>query len=57
MFKMMFSLLWKNAYLPPKRAKRSKSWQSSWRKSTFLYIAVNWLIWFFFDISHKLRGY
>ena len=45
-FKMM-SLFWKNAYLPPKRIKRSKTGQSSLTKSTFLYIAQNWLIGFF----------
>ena len=35
-FKML-SFFWKNAFLPWKSAKRSKSGQSSWKKSTFLY--------------------
>ena len=59
-FKMMLSLFWKNAFLPPKRAKRSKSRYSSWTKSTFLYIAQNWLIGFFLIFCMKLeiiRGY
>ena len=46
-FKMTMSLFWSNAYLPPKRAKKSKSGQRSWTKATFLYIAQNWLIAFF----------
>ena len=49
-FKMMLSLLWKNAYLPPKRAKRRKSGQSSWAKSIFFVFTQSWLkrfFWFF----------
>ena len=34
-------------FLPRKRVKRSKNGQSSWTKSTFLYIAPYWLIRFF----------
>ena len=50
------SLLWKNAYLPPKRAKRSKSGRGIWEKSTFLYIAQNWLNRFFLISCIKLEG-
>ena len=56
----MFSLFWKNAYLPPKRAKMSKSGWSSWTNSTFFDIAQNWLIGFFLIFCMKLeiiRGY
>ena len=41
MFRMMLSLLWKNACLPRKGAKRSKSGRSSWEKSIFLDIVQN----------------
>ena len=52
----MISLFWKNAYLPPKWAKRSKSGRGSWTKSTFLYIAQNCLIRFFLIFCIKLEG-
>ena len=53
-FKTMLSFFCKNAVLPWKRVKRSKSGRSSWTKSTFLYIAPYWLIRFFWYFGWKI---
>ena len=53
-FKMMLSLFWKNAYFPQKGQNVEQKW--SWKKSTFLYIAQNWLIIYFLIFCIKLEG-
>ena len=55
-FKMMLLLFRKNAHFPKNRAKWSKSGQGSWKKSTFLYIAQNWLIIYFLIFCIKVEG-
>ena len=55
-FKMMMSFFWKNACLPQKRAKRSKSGWGSWKNKLFcILLKIGSLD--FVDILHKVRGH
>ena len=52
----MMSLFWKNAYMVPKRAKRSKSGWSSWTKSTFFVYCSKLAHWIFLIFCIELEG-
>ena len=56
-FKMMMSLFWKNACLPPKKGKMEQKWAEQLDNINFFVYCSKLTHLIFFDILHNVRGH